>query len=86
LKLTKNKSEIVHNKKPRLVAFINPKSKKIACVLLQAVLGGDSHIPSRFFDTSVWEVASTDGMIPMHGTIAEWKKLGDMWSSKSKKA
>ena len=66
----------------KIVALINPKRQKIACVLLQAAVGGNSRIPSRFFDTEVWETNTLKGFIPMHGTIEEWKQLALRWNPK----
>lgn len=65
---------------PRQIkAVIYPKSKKIACVLLQAVYGGNSHV-CHLFDTRLWAVAPPkENPVGVSGTKKEWERLASEW-------
>lgn len=64
---------------PSYKAVIYPKSKKIACVLLQAIYGGNSHVP-HLFDTRLWAVAPPkEKPVGVSGTKKEWEELADAW-------
>lgn len=48
--------------------------KRPGCVLMQAVMGGDSSAVSELFDSSSWLLSPTPGMRLIAGTKEEWKK------------
>jgi hypothetical protein len=64
-------------------AVIYPESKKVACVLLQAVYGGSSYVP-QLFDTKFWAVAPMPGARACSATIEQWRWLADHWASPNK--
>ena len=54
----------------------------IACVLLQAVYGGNSHVPSQFFDTKLWAVAPPkEKPVLVSGTNEQWETLAKKWAA-----
>ncbi len=61
-----------------LRAVIYPDSKKIGCVLLQAIYGGNSFVP-QMFDSKLWALAPLDNPRPVSGTQAQWQWLADLW-------
>lgn len=61
-------------------AVVYPRNRKVACVLLQAVYGGDSSVPSKFWDTSQWQLHPPDEKPYMAKlTKDEWKLLSEAW-------
>lgn len=48
--------------------------RRPGCVLMQAVMGGDSSAVSKLFDSSSWLLSPTPGMRVIAGTEEEWKK------------
>ena len=52
--------------------------RRPACVLLQAVAGGDMNALNRLFDASVWLLAPTPGMKRITGTDEEWERAAKM--------
>lgn len=61
--------------------IIYPKTKQVACVLLQALYGGDSQV-AHFFPSRLWAVAPppNDKPTPVQGTAAEWTELVARWT------
>ena len=59
--------------------------KRPACVLLQAVMGGDSSAVSRFFGAESWLLAPTPGMRLIAGTAEEWKKASAITDTEMKR-
>lgn len=51
--------------------------RRPACVILQAVFGGDRYIVGRYFNARTWLVAPTDDMRMVEGTIENWKMFAD---------
>lgn len=73
--------------KKEIRAVIYPEQKKIACVLLQTIFGGNSHIPSRYFDSDIWELSpETPGAQMFFGTAEQWQQLGNKWNKEYKDA
>lgn len=60
-------------------AVIYPKQKKVACVLLQAVYGGDRRVP-HMFATDLWAVYPEEGAVGFTDTRENWQKLADQWN------
>ena len=52
--------------------------KRPGCVLMQAVMGGDSNAVSRLFDCKGWLLAPTPGMRLVLGTEEEWKQASEI--------
>ena len=48
--------------------------KRPGCVLLQAIMGGDSSKVSQLFGPDTWLLAPTPGLRLISGTEEEWKK------------
>lgn len=63
-------------------AVVYPEQKKIACVLLQAVFGGDSIVPQAF-DTKHWAVSPLPNPKPFTDTGANWMKLAERWDKEA---
>lgn len=69
---------------PRQIkAVIYPKSKKVACVLLQVIYGGSRHVP-MLFDTKLWAVSPPEEKpVGVSGTKEEWEKLANVWKKET---
>jgi hypothetical protein len=52
---------------------IDIKQMRPACVLLQAVFGGDSGTLNRYFDAEDWIINPTPDMRRINGTAAQWE-------------
>lgn len=63
-----------------LKAIIFPEAKKVGCVLLQALVGGDSAV-CNLFETDAWEVTTLDGAKPVAGTQDQWERLAKKWNT-----
>jgi len=61
--------------KPKIRLVVDTEQLRPACVLLQAVYGGDTGIVSRLFDPDTWLVAPTKGMRMVTGTEEEWQRF-----------
>lgn len=60
--------------------LVNPKTKKVACVLMQAAYGygAGNWIVSRFFDSRAWDTG--EGMSDYRlasFTVEDWKKVAE---------
>lgn len=62
------------------VAVIDVKTKRPACVLLQAVYGGDRRV-CNMVSSRYWHVAPTDDMTMIRGTPAQWAAWAKMVSA-----
>lgn len=62
-------------------AIVYPRHRKVACVLLQAVYGGDSSVPTKFWETSQWQLHPLDNEKPYMAklTASDWKLLSEAW-------
>lgn len=49
--------------------------RRPACVLIQAIAGGDRGTLMRLFDAETWLVNPTPGMKCIRGTREEWEKV-----------
>jgi hypothetical protein len=58
-------------------AIVDPNSKQIGCVLLQAALGGDQSVVHLFDD---WLTAPTSGMGWAELTLPQWRDLAKKWN------
>jgi hypothetical protein len=56
---------------------VDVKERRPACVLLQAVLGGNSAIVNELLTAEAWLLAPNDNMRMVEGTKEEWKKFGE---------
>lgn len=65
---------------PMLKAVIYPDDKKIGCVLLQAMYGGDSSVPSLFFDNDLWALSPMKNPRPCSATAEQWRWLAKKWA------
>ena len=52
--------------------------RRPACVLLQAIAGGDRFGLSRYFSSEQWLTAPTPGMRLIEGTEAEWERVAKL--------
>lgn len=64
----------------RGVAVIDIKTKRPACVLLQAVWGGDRSV-CNLVSSSYWHLAPTDDMQMIRGTPDQWAAWAKMVSA-----
>lgn len=64
-------------------AAVNTKTRKVACVLLQAMYGGDRRVP-LLFDPEDWEIATTDDMHLVDGTQEQWEREAERQRQKRK--
>lgn len=68
----------------KTAAAIYPDLKKIACPLLQAIYGGNGNVPSRFFDTELWQLHPIEQLpVLMVATNEQWAELAKRWGNKS---
>lgn len=58
-------------------ALYDPNTGKIACVLVQAAMGGNSFIPN-LFKTDDWELTPTPNMKMMSATRSQWDQIAKM--------
>lgn len=65
----------------KLRAVVNVRTKKVACVLLQAALGGSVTV-ARMFDTENWELATSSDFRMVEGTREEWLAHADRMNKK----
>jgi hypothetical protein len=56
------------------VAAYDPRRRRIGCVLLQAVFGGDREV-CFLFPPGTWLTTPTKGMRMLGGTRQEWEAL-----------
>ncbi|MFG6084212.1 hypothetical protein ACEUZ9_000461 [Paracoccus litorisediminis] len=61
----------------KIPALYNPRTGKIACVLLQAGCGGNSAIP-RLFETEDWELSPQQGQVRLGASMDQWKMVAAM--------
>lgn len=66
---------------PLLKAVIYPDAKKVGCVLLQAIYGGNSTVPSLFFEGKQWATAPLPNPRPCSATPAQWRWLAKRWAA-----
>lgn len=60
--------------------LIYPEEKKIGCVIVQAIAGGDSKIPGIFL-TEHWKLTpQKEGGVMMNATQEQWQALADKWN------
>lgn len=59
---------------------VYPKTKKIGCVLLQSIFGGQSALCS-LFDTVAWETGDTKNAKMAKLTMSEWKRLASHYNN-----
>ena len=55
-----------------------------ACVLLQAIGGGESALLHRFFTSEDWLVSPTPDMKGLVGTLIEWERVAQITVEKRK--
>lgn len=61
---------------PRFAILYDTELRRPACVLLQAVAGGDRAAFQRYFGGAEdWLTFPTPGMKLIHGTDAEWRRV-----------
>jgi hypothetical protein len=65
----------------KIPLLINPKSKRIACVLMQASYGyGAGNWIVSHFDK--WDTGEgMDDYKRVSGTVAQWKQLAEKWNA-----
>ena len=68
----------------KIVIVFDQKQWKPACVLLQACLGGDSHVTGRLFDATSWLLAPTEDMKRYELTLSEWQKVAKTVNEKNR--
>lgn len=62
---------------PVIKLVVDMKSRRPACVILQAIYGGDRSIVSRYFDGGTWLTAPTPDMHMVSGTLSQWREFAD---------
>lgn len=68
---------VIEERRFRFVVDLD--KKKPACVLLQAVWGGDRNAMCRFFPAAEWLTFPTPGMRMVEGTESEWRRVASLW-------
>lgn len=63
----------------KLTAIFDKKSMRPACVLLQALYGGDREVCFMFQD---WENQPTDTMVRISASRAEWQQVAEKFGNK----
>jgi hypothetical protein len=58
---------------PGFSIVVDVKQRRPACVILQAVFGGNRSIVSQIFPAESWLTAPTNDMRMVTGTIDEWR-------------
>lgn len=61
----------------RITLLYDTRLKRPACVLLQAIAGGDSEALLELFDSGDWLVSPTPDMRRVTGTRAEWERAAE---------
>lgn len=54
-------------------AVVDTKTRRPACVLLQAIYGGDRWV-ANLVESAFWHLAPTDHMATVSGTREQWRK------------
>ena len=57
--------------------IVDVKQRRPACPLLQAAMGGDSHIVTAVLDSRDWLVFPTRDMYMVRGTLDQWKGFAE---------
>lgn len=72
----------------KIKLLVDTKTRKVGCVLLQAVAGcgENNHFLSMTFDTTHWVLSPTPNMGVVEGTVAQWKKLATILDKEAKAA
>lgn len=69
---------------PKIRLLYNARTKKVGCVLLQAVHGLPSGLVHHW-DTDQWELAPTEGQGVYELTEASWKELAALDNVRGKR-
>src|SRR5690348_5079214 len=66
----------------KITLLIDPKTKRVGCVLLQAAYGfGDGNWMVQQFDTKAWIVGEgMEALRPYTGTREEWKRVAAIFN------
>jgi len=61
---------------PELTAIVDYETGKCACVLLQAVFGGDSRV-ANIFPVERWELAPKKTFLPVRAPRSWWRMVSE---------